>query len=170
MRYVGCVVFFFFSSRRRHTRCSRDWSQTCALPISLARDLGGAILVGHSQSSGFPTQAVLKGLPGIRGIIQLETGCFSNLTAGEIATLAKVPILIVVGDHFLSPQPSGACATEVQRINAAGGDMTFIALPSVGLFGNSHMFMQDKNNLQVADVIMKWIDEHVEDGSGQDDQ
>src|SRR5690606_40139453 len=25
--------FFFFSSRRRHTRFSRDWSQTCALPI-----------------------------------------------------------------------------------------------------------------------------------------
>src|SRR2546422_6609154 len=22
----GCFVFFFFSSRRRHTRCSRDWS------------------------------------------------------------------------------------------------------------------------------------------------
>src|SRR2546429_5268322 len=21
-----CVVYFFFSSRRRHTRCSRDWS------------------------------------------------------------------------------------------------------------------------------------------------
>src|SRR5690606_39355597 len=27
--------FFFFSSRRRHTRFSRDWSQTCALPISV---------------------------------------------------------------------------------------------------------------------------------------
>src|SRR5690606_40779294 len=26
--------FFFFSSRRRHTRFSRDWSSTCALPIS----------------------------------------------------------------------------------------------------------------------------------------
>src|SRR5271166_4682297 len=25
---------FFFSSRRRHTRWPRDWSQTCALPIS----------------------------------------------------------------------------------------------------------------------------------------
>src|SRR2546422_1057601 len=25
--YVRCsVIFFFFSSRRRHTRCSRDWS------------------------------------------------------------------------------------------------------------------------------------------------
>src|SRR2546422_10765353 len=27
MRVVGvCLMFFFFSSRRRHTRCSRDWS------------------------------------------------------------------------------------------------------------------------------------------------
>src|SRR5258706_5577271 len=26
-------AFFFFSSRRRHTRLVSDWSQTCALPI-----------------------------------------------------------------------------------------------------------------------------------------
>src|SRR5690554_7531265 len=25
--------FFFFSSRRRHTRCGRDWSSDVALPI-----------------------------------------------------------------------------------------------------------------------------------------
>ena len=41
---------------------------------ALARDLDGAILVGHSQSSGFPTQAVLKKQSGIKGIIQLEQG------------------------------------------------------------------------------------------------
>src|SRR5438128_7615531 len=29
------IFFFFFSSRRRHTRCYRDWIQTCALPILL---------------------------------------------------------------------------------------------------------------------------------------
>src|SRR5207245_5066247 len=33
---------FFFSSRRRHTRCYRDWSQTCALPIYRRRDLQAA--------------------------------------------------------------------------------------------------------------------------------
>src|ERR1700716_3585178 len=48
--------------------------------------------------------------------------------------------------------------------NAGGGDMTFIALSSVGLFGNSHMHIQDNNNLQVADMIM-WSDGHVEAGS-----
>src|SRR5437899_3638676 len=34
--YYVCDVFFF-SSRRRHTRCLSDWVQTCALPIFLAR-------------------------------------------------------------------------------------------------------------------------------------
>ena len=138
---------------------------TVANMAELARDLNGAILVGHSQSSVFPTQAVLKGLPGIRGIIQLETGCLSNLTADEIATIAKVPMLVVVGDHFAAPQPPSNCVTEMNRINAAGGDMSFIALPSVGLHGNSHMFMQDRNNLQVADIIIQRIEDHVGDAS-----
>ena len=129
---------------------------------ALARSLGGAVLVGHSQSSGFPTQAALKDPTGVRGIIQLETGCFDNLTPDQIAVLAKIPILIVVGDHFTTPQPTAACQTELKQVNAAGGDMTFIALPTLGLKGNSHMFMQDRNNLQVADVIQYWISQHVE--------
>src|SRR5947199_3770542 len=29
----SAATIFFFSSRRRHTRCLSDWSQTCALPI-----------------------------------------------------------------------------------------------------------------------------------------
>src|SRR3546814_6046608 len=33
-----CFVFFFFSSRRRHTRCALVTGvQTCALPISCAK-------------------------------------------------------------------------------------------------------------------------------------
>ena len=135
---------------------------TVANMAALAHDLGGAVLVGHSQSSGFPTQAVLKDSSGIRGIIQLETGCFGNLTVGEVAILAKIPILVVVGDHFSTPQPPSTCTTELQQINGAGGDMTFIALPTFGLIGNSHMFMQDKNNLEVADIIEDWIRRHVE--------
>jgi hypothetical protein len=135
---------------------------TVANMATLAHDLGGAVLVGHSQSSGFPTQAALKDLSGVRGIIQLETGCFAELTAGEVAILAKIPILIVVGDHFSAPQPPSTCTTELQQINAVGGDMTFVSLPNLGLTGNSHMFMQDKNNLEVADVIENWIRRHVE--------
>ena len=39
----------------------------------------------------------------------------------------------------------------------AGVDNTFIRLEDVGITGNSHMMMMDKNNLQVADVVIQWL-------------
>lgn len=128
---------------------------------TLAQELGGAVLVGHSQSAGFPTQAVLKKKGGIKGIIQLETGCFTNLTDDQVKTLAKIPILVMLGD-YLGEHPDAACVKEMDQIKAVGGDMTFISLPDVGIKGNSHMFMQDKNNLEVADLIIKWVSERVD--------
>ena len=41
-----------------------------------------------------------------------------------------------------------------------------LAPPDRGIRGNSHMIMQDKNNLQIADLILKWIDERVRKQSG----
>src|SRR5712675_2817119 len=36
---VGAFVFFFFSSRRRHTRCSRDWSSdVCSSDLGQPQD------------------------------------------------------------------------------------------------------------------------------------
>src|SRR5690348_18236947 len=37
--WVEVDDFFFFSSRRRHTRWTGDWSSTCALPISGVAEL-----------------------------------------------------------------------------------------------------------------------------------
>jgi hypothetical protein len=38
--------------------------------------------------------------------------------------------------------------------------------PDSGIRGNSHMIMQDKNNLQIADLIVQWIDERVSKRGG----
>src|SRR2546429_1496442 len=49
---LAWMVTFFFSSRRRHTRCSRDWSSDVC-----SSDLGaGAIYIGAvaEDSSGYP--------------------------------------------------------------------------------------------------------------------
>ena len=32
----------------------------------------------------------------------------------------------------------------------------------MGIKGNSHMLMQDRNNNQLADLVIDWIDGHVE--------
>lgn len=42
-----------------------------------------------------------------------------------------------------------------------------MSLPAMGIKGNSHMLMQDKNNLQLADLILAWIDSHVEKKAAQ---
>ncbi len=133
---------------------------TVANVADLAADLGGAILVGHSQSAGFPTQAVLKGKGGIKGLIQLETGCFSNLTDEQVKALAEVPILVVIGD-YMGSNPASACEKEMEQIKVAGGDITFLSLPDVGIKGSTHMFMQGQENIRVADVLIDWIDDHV---------
>jgi hypothetical protein len=77
---------------------------------------------------------------------------------------------MIFGDHLgdvpghteMWPARFRTCQQVVDQVNAAGGDATMMHLPKYGQFGNSHMLMQDKNNLQVADLILKWIDDHVE--------
>ena len=42
-------------------------------------------------------------------------------------------------------------------IKAAGGSVDIYDLPDMGLKGNSHMIMMDRNSDQVADLIHKWL-------------
>ncbi len=59
-----------------------------------------------------------------------------------------------------------ACQALIGRITRAGGQAEMLAPPERGIRGNSHMIMQDKNNLQIADFILQWIDERVSKRSG----
>ena len=42
-----------------------------------------------------------------------------------------------------------------------GGTAEMLYPADIGIRGNSHVLMQDKNNLQIADLILKWIDRHT---------
>jgi pimeloyl-ACP methyl ester carboxylesterase len=136
----------------------------------LATQLKGAVLMGHSESSDFPLKAVLTNSAGIRGAIFLETTVPTRclqFTDQDIAKLATVPILFEFNDH-LDFQPAGVlasfnnCKALIAKINAAGGNATMLHPAELGIHGNSHMVMLDKNNLQIADLILKWMDENVE--------
>lgn len=47
-----------------------------------------------------------------------------------------------------------------ETINRAGGNATVIHLPDMGIYGNSHMLMMDKNSLQIADIVLSWCKEN----------
>jgi hypothetical protein len=133
---------------------------------ALALQLKGAVLMGHSESGFFPEQAALVDPSGIKANISIEMPC-PELTSAQISTLAKIPTLIVFGDH-LTDVPGiwgtafDGCQKFVDQMKAAGADAEMMHLPKLGMKGNSHMLMQVRNNLQIADAILAWIDKHVE--------
>ena len=136
----------------------------------LAKDLKGAVLMGHSQAGRYPFETALLDPQGIKALIAIEPpGCKSNdYSAEQFARLAKFPILVVFGDHLDTPQSIGPnwlpffkdCEAFIARVNAANGNARMLHPRDSGIQGNSHMIMQDKNNLQIADLIMQWIDQH----------
>ena len=142
-----------------------SWTNMAALAVQL----NGAILMGHSESGFFPQQAALIDPKGIRGLISIEMPC-ADLNAEQIGKLAKIPNLIMFGDHLGDVKGGPAnwadsfatCERYVEKIKAAGGDAEMMYLPRMGIKGNSHMLMQDRNNLQLADMVIAWIDKHVE--------
>jgi len=142
------------------------WKQMAALGVRL----NGAILMGHSESGFFPEQAALINPAGIRGNISIEMPCVTDFSAAQLSTLAKIPTLIMFGDHLddVSGGPANwgqsfrSCSTFVDELKKAGGDAEMMHLPALGIKGNSHMLMQDRNSDQLADLVIAWIDKHVE--------
>ena len=130
---------------------------------ALSINLAGAILVSHSESGIFPFQTAGISTQGIAGIISIEPGACTNL---NVAAVAKIPTMILYGDH-VSEFPNWAnslltCTAFAKQVTAAGGDITVLQLPNVGIYGNSHMLMQDRNNLVISKRLVQWIATHVE--------
>lgn len=134
----------------------------------LATQLNGAVLMGHSQSGSFPLEAALLAPAAAKGLVLVEPGsCPATYTPEQIGTLSKIPILVVFGDHRdtatgLPTLPSWqarfeACEALIGRIRTAGGRAEMLNPPERGIRGNSHMIMQDRNNLEIAELILQWV-------------
>jgi pimeloyl-ACP methyl ester carboxylesterase len=143
----------------------------------LASQVNGAVLMGHSQSGSFPLEAALINPAVAKGLVLVEPGsCPARYTPEQVAALAKIPILVVFGDHRDNPtglptlptwqQRFEACQALIGRLKAAGGQAEMLDPPARGIRGNSHMIMQDKNHLQIADFILQWIAERVSNSGG----
>lgn len=47
----------------------------------------------------------------------------------------------------------------VEIINRHGGDAAAIHLPEIGIKGNTHFMFADLNNIEIADLLSKWLAE-----------
>jgi pimeloyl-ACP methyl ester carboxylesterase len=80
--------------------------------------------------------------------------------ARKLPNVAKVPTLVLTSEA--SYHASYDHCT-VAYLNQAGVKTTFIRLDEVGVKGNGHMMMLEKNNMAIAGVMGNWLD-RVGDG------
>ena len=131
---------------------------------ALAQRLGGAVLMSHSQSGIYPFQTAALTQKGIAAIVAIEPGACPTPTE-DLAPYQALPILVLFGDH-LDESPRWAprlvnCRAFVTAANQAGGQAELLVLPEIGIKGNTHMLMQDDNNLDIADILLDWIAKHA---------
>ena len=93
----------------------------------------------------------------------------------EFNKLTKIPILIIYGDN-IATEPSeifnvdvwrlsrAYAETFVKEVNARGGDATLVSLPDLGIKGNTHVPFADKNNIEIANLMEKWLHQKGLDG------
>jgi len=85
----------------------------------------------------------------VRGWLQVEP-------ARKLPKLAKIPILILVAEGSYHASYDHCTAAYLAQ---AGVPNTFIRLEDVGIHGNGHMMMLEKNSDAIAGVIEGWLKE-----------
>lgn len=104
-----------------------------------------------------------------------STGLFGALNGVEtpledFKKLARIPIVVYYGDN-IAKEPTNVWNMDhwrsglemarlwAEAVNKYGGDATIIHLPQVGIKGNTHFPFSDLNNVEVADLMSKWLQE-----------
>jgi len=78
--------------------------------------------------------------------------------AHKLVNLQSIPVLEVSGEASYH-RPYSHCVAK--WLNQAGVKATFVRLEDVGLPGNGHQFMSEKNSAGIAKFFMTWLDKNV---------
>jgi len=124
-------------------------------------------IASYEPGSGFlfPEGEVPAPMPSSGGTLEA-----AEVPMSEFMKLTKIPIIIYYGDNIPdkpSPNP-GADGWRVRlamarlwrdAVNRHGGDVTVVHLPEIRIKGNTHFPFSDLNNLQIADLLSKFLKE-----------
>jgi len=120
------------------------------------------VLIVHSQGGNFGYAAAVNAPDKVKAVIAIEPAGAPDPDRVDIARLKVVPHLVVWGDYFDGYDRWNEIRRLVERYEDAlrrqGGAADRLDLPAVGVKGNSHMVMMDRNSDQVAALIQEWIE------------
>jgi pimeloyl-ACP methyl ester carboxylesterase len=117
------------------------------------------VLLVHSQGGVFAYKAAEMRPDKVKAVIGVEPASVGSANAP--ASVKHIPMLMVFGDYVeQDPRWVAYRKTDMayaDAVKAAGGSVDVVSLPEIGIKGNSHMLMMDRNNAAVADLINDWL-------------
>lgn len=134
---------------------------TLAAYEAMALKLCPCTIVVHSQGSTFAYSLARKYPHLVKAIVGIEPSGALDPEKVDMTPLKTVPMLFVWGDKIReTPRWVGIVAPLHKMIaaqRAQGGVADEYDLPRMGIAGNSHMIMMDRNSDQIAALVQKWL-------------
>jgi pimeloyl-ACP methyl ester carboxylesterase len=89
----------------------------------------------------------------------LISGWLQKKPARQLPNLKSIPILIITAEaSFHAPYDHWTA----KYLEQAGVKNTYIRLADQGIHGNGHMVMIEKNNIEIAAFLRKWLERNIE--------
>jgi pimeloyl-ACP methyl ester carboxylesterase len=128
---------------------------------SLVQKVCPCVIVVHSQGSIFGFEAARRAPDKVKAVIAVEPITGPDPAKIDLAGLKTVPHLFVMGDNLDKSPTWQTILPAVNRyadaLRKQGTPVEVMDLPKLGIRGNSHMIMMDRNSDQIADLIQKWM-------------
>jgi pimeloyl-ACP methyl ester carboxylesterase len=132
-----------------------------ALTAAVGR-IGRCVLVAHSHGGGISAHVAMSNPELVAGAVLLEPHGLPSVDRGATAG----PQVIIVGDNVDESDMYTALkvvwTNYVDGATRGGVNAEIIALPELGVFGNSHNMMMDVNSDAVAGIVRAWISQNIE--------
>lgn len=126
--------------------------------------VGPSLLLAHSAGGPTAVSAAKVRSHLVPALILIEPT--SPPVAADFPTLAGISLIGVYGDYIDSRnQGNRKLATEAAAVlfSQNGGHGEVISLPEeLGIFGNTHLLMQDNNSAFIADLVLDWLAANVD--------
>lgn len=135
---------------------------TIAAYTQLVDKVCPCVVLVHSQSGLFGYRVAQARPDKVKALIAVEPTNAGDPRTADV--LRNTPILTIYGDYIEQdsrwPKIRLVGTNFAHAVNAAGGRNEVVDLPKVGIRGNSHMVMMDKNSDQVAALIQAWLEKN----------
>ena len=139
------------------------WTSTDAPTIAAYTELVDKIcpcvVLVHSQAGLFGVKVAQARPDKIKALVLVEPAGVGLIA--DAPKMKNVPVLAIYGDYIEQesrwPAIRGNGIKFYDALRTAGGNVDMVDLPNIGIKGNSHMMMMDKNSDVVAGLIQEWL-------------